>query len=181
MYSPGGQRQIPYLIHEASKDNFQPLIEIAIARNDDPYSLADGFYLCVTCYEDVPFINQPDSLLTDSTYMGSYRIEQQVRACEQWKIGKANESYRQSVVSDIPALVIAGMRDPITPPHWADSVTQKMSNAQRLVVPHMAHGLKGLSKQDCFHSIINMFLNKPEDTVDETCIELMWPEAFKVQ
>lgn len=181
MYSPNGQRQIPYLIHEASKGNFQPLIEIAVARNAEPYGLADGFYLCVTCYEDVSYIDQHANLATKDTYMGSYRIEQQVNACELWKVGKASENYRQPVVSDLPAFVIAGMRDPITPPHWADSVTQKMSKVQRLVIPQMAHGVRGLSNEDCLHTMINNFFNKPEDTVDTACIELMQPQAFKIE
>jgi pimeloyl-ACP methyl ester carboxylesterase len=178
MYSPSGQRQIPYLIHQASKGNFQQLIEIAISRNSEPYSLADGFYLCVTCYEDVPYIVQ---LPIDNTYMGSYRIEQQINACKQWKMGKVNENFREPVASDIPAFVIAGMRDPITPPHWADSVTQKMSKAQRLDIPQMAHGMKGLSNADCFHTMINSFFDEPWNAVNTVCIESMQPQAFKIE
>jgi pimeloyl-ACP methyl ester carboxylesterase len=180
MYSPKGQRQIPYLVHEANKGNYQPLIEIAIDRNSEPYSLADGFYLCVTCSEDVPYIDSMKTPeLTMDTYMGNYRIQQQIAACSTWRRNQIGNNFRDPVESAIPALVISGMHDPITPPRWGDSVTQNMSNAKQLIIPAMAHGIRGLSNDTCFYNLINRFISSPHEKISSEKLVLMKPPVFR--
>lgn len=180
MYSPKGQRQIPYLVHEAYKSNYQPLIKIAIERNNDPYGLADGFYLCITCSEDVPYIDALAAAdLTKNTYMGIYRIEEQIAACSVWRRNTIGKNFREPVESAIPALVISGMYDPITPPRWGDSVIRKMSNAQHLVITQMAHGVRGLSNDTCFYNIINQFINTPQSKINREGVSLMESPSFR--
>lgn len=179
MYSVKGQRQIPYLVHQAYTGNYQPLIEIAIDRNSEPYALADGFYLCVTCSEDVPYINSERvSELTNNAYMATYRIDQQIEACKVWGRNTVSENFRNPIESTIPAFVVSGKHDPITPTRWGDSIIQKMSNAQHLIIPQMAHGIRGLSNDDCFYEVIAKFFDMPNDKVDSGCIALMKPPKF---
>jgi pimeloyl-ACP methyl ester carboxylesterase len=180
MYSVSGRRRIPYLVHEAYGGNYRPLIEIAIDRNSAPYSLADGFYLCVTCSEDVPYITTLEAdELTQRRFLGRYRIDQQVRACEVWGRGIIQDTFRVPITSDIPTLVISGGVDPITPPHWGELVIQQMSQAQHLVIPQMAHGVRGLTDTACFYKLIDQFFRKPNSEVTKDCIKLMKPVAFR--
>lgn len=180
MYSPKGQTDVPYLIHEAYAGNYAPLIRIAIDRNADPLSLADGFYLCVTCSEDVPFINTPMiGEVTGNTYMGAYRIDQQISACSAWRVNPVNKKFLDPVASSIPALVLAGPQDPITPSRWADSVARQMPNAQKIIISTMAHGIRGLSNPACFHRMVNDFLNSPHLAVNSDCIVTMKSGGYK--
>lgn len=180
MYTVRGQRQIPYLIHEAFKGNYQPLIDIAVARNSDPNSIANGFYLCITCHEDIPLIKEEQKInLIVDTYLGNYRIEQQTEACNVWSGNKVYDDFYKSVSSSIPALVVSGNHDPVTPPRWGDTVVQKMNHAQHLVIPQMAHGSAGLSNETLFHSRLSDFFNQPHEKLNTDFVSEMKEPSFK--
>jgi pimeloyl-ACP methyl ester carboxylesterase len=103
MYTPPGQRRLPYVIHRAAAGDFTPFLALTIhedaAPSSDP-SIADGMYLSVTCAEDVPFIDLSEAeRISRPTFFGDYRIRQQRRACSLWRRGRVPAGYDQPVVS----------------------------------------------------------------------------------
>jgi len=83
MYSPDGARRIPLIIHQAARGDFGPFLKEAIpADRCVPDFIADGMYLCVTCAEDTPFIDQDEAAKVNAgNPFGNYRVFQQTRAC----------------------------------------------------------------------------------------------------
>ena len=143
--------------------------------------IAEGFYLCVTCTEDVPFIRKNEiESLTASTFMGTYRIDQQQQACVNWVQGIIPLGFLQPVSSAIPTLIITGSLDPVTPPAMAKEIAKTLTNSQLIEIPYMSHMFDGLSNEQCFDNLAIEFLNNPvKKLVDTECIKKMLPPGYK--
>lgn len=78
MYSNWNSRWIPLLIHWAARDNYSPMVVAAAEdmRSADQY-LYFGMFLCVTCTDDIPFIDFAAAREeAGGTFMGTYRLDQ---------------------------------------------------------------------------------------------------------
>ena len=73
-----------------------------------------------------------------------------------WPQGQVDSSYYEPVVSDVPALVLSGDLDPVTPPGWGDAVVKHLSNARHITVPATGHGVIGTA---CGQKLIQDFLD----------------------
>lgn len=181
MYDPAGIRTIPYLVHEAWKGNLTPYIDLYAKRKQNDYSFAEGLYLCMTCTEDVPFIRSSEiKPMTKKTFVGTYRIDQHLQACQNWISGNTGDGFLQPVVSTIPTLILSGRFDPVTPTSWAKEIADKLPNSTLVIFPYMAHVIDGLSNEQCFDNLIIEFLNDPTKKVaDPPCIKKMLPPDYK--
>ena len=93
--------------------------------------LARGMELSVICSEDYPFIDlQADY---SQTLMGNLFLEIIDLQCKVWPHGDIPQGYHEPVVSDLPALLMSGERDPVTPPQYARQAAQNFSNSINLV------------------------------------------------
>lgn len=181
MYSPSGLRIVPYLIHEAYTGNLKPFVSLYSGEPKPDLFLAEGFYLCVTCTEDIPFIkDQEIELQVKNTFMGTYRIDQQKKACALWTKGKLPANFFQPVASDIPVLIISGDFDPVTPVSLAKEIAEKLSNSKMIVIPAMSHLFDGLSHEECFDNIVVGFLQYMDpQKVNSECVTGMKPPPYK--
>jgi pimeloyl-ACP methyl ester carboxylesterase len=71
--------------------------------------------------------------------LGTYRIEQQIAACQVWPRGTADPARVTPLQSSIPTLLISGEFDPVTPPKYAAEVARTLSNAVHVTVPKGSH------------------------------------------
>jgi len=182
LYTPAGIRQIPYIIHQAYLANLLPFVEQFPKGVDTNNLIAEGLYLCITCSEDVPFIQpgEVDSLI-NGTFVGSYRIDQQTAACGQWARGKIPEDFFAPVVSNIPTLILSGEFDPITPTSMAKEIASHLPSATLVILPQMSHMFDGLSHTECFDDICLSFINNPHQPLDLNCIKSMQPDTYKTK
>lgn len=183
MYAPISIRQIPFIIHQAYLGDLKPFISLYPNGADTSNFIAGGFYLCVTCTEDVPFI-RPEEIdsLTKGTFMGTYRIDQQTDACTQWVNGNISNDFLNPIISDVPTLIISGGYDPVTPTSSAKEIASHLSNSTLVIIPEMSHVLDGLSNPECFDEICLSFINNPfNPKLKLDCIKNMQPDNFKVK
>jgi hypothetical protein len=113
-----------------------------------------GFFLSVTCTEDVPFIDvKMAEDAARSTFGGDYRLQQQLRACGLWSRGWLSHPRGQAVRSDVPALLFSGDQDPVTPPARVAEVLRHLTNARHVVVANNGHafGSLGNATPSVFH------------------------------
>ncbi len=181
MYTPSGIHTIPYIVHQAYSGNLQPFIDLfPVAKTFDDF-IAEGFYLCVTCTEDVPFIKPSEiSLETPQTFMGNYRVQQQLQACASWTKGILPPDFLQPVKSTVPTLIISGSFDPVTPTSWAKEIAKTLPNSTLVVIPYMSHLFDGLSNEDCFDNMVVDFLtNGNKQKLKATCVNQMKAPAYK--
>ena len=142
MYSPRSARSVPALLRRAAAGDWRPLAEEAIRQRRSimtPNSM--GLYLSVTCAEDLPGSDADVATrLAEGTYLGDYRYRQQRAACDQWIAGAVTEDFHTDVVSDVPALLVSGALDPVTPPESGEAVAARLKNSLHVVLPFGAHG-----------------------------------------
>jgi len=158
LYDPQVSSLLPLLIEQASKGNYTGFI--ALAGDFDPKAesqLARGMQISVICSEDYPRI-EPAALSRDSagTFMGTDFADALLKPCSFWPRGNVEPAYFENTPSDIPALILSGDLDPITPPVWGQQVASQWKNAKNVVVPGSGHGT---FSHGCVLKLIDQFLN----------------------
>ena len=87
-----------------------------------------GMQLSVVCAEDYPRIKPDDACASRrAAYSREHLLRSQMRACEFWPKGRVPASYYEPVTSAVPALVLSGDLDPVTPPSWGETVATHLS------------------------------------------------------
>ncbi len=183
MYFSSAARAFPRIIDAAARGDWSPFLKLALPQpSEGPPFVADGVYLSITCSEDVSRIGDADvAPFTESTYLGSYRVAQQRRACSFWPRASLPASWGTPVVSPVPALLITGDRDPITPPSNAEEVAATLENARVVVVPHAGHLPYDGSDPVCVDGVILDFLTRDDfSAVDDSCVRALQPAPFEL-
>lgn len=179
MYSPSGLKRVPFIIHQSYLENWRPFLSLFPTKSSFNDFSAEGLYLCVTCTEDVPFISSKEvDSLTKGTFMGDYRVKQQIAACNNWTKGTVPDDYFTPLQSTIPTLVFSGYFDPVTPPSMAKQIVKTLPNSFLITIPTMSHVYEGLSNPECFDKIVVDFFNKPNVYPDAECIKKMTPHEY---
>ena len=179
MYGRDKASRIPLIVHRAAGGDFTPFLREAIGPSIADF-IAEGLYLCVTCAEDVPFIDQTEAAkLNADNPFGNYRVFQQTRACSVWPRGVIPADYREPVRSDVPALILSGNLDPVTPPERGGEVARYLPNSRLVIVPHMGHMPDGLTDLECIDRMALQFIDKGDaKNLDVSCVEKMKPTPF---
>jgi pimeloyl-ACP methyl ester carboxylesterase len=63
----------------------------------------------------------------------------------------------------VPALILAGELDPITPVEWAEAMHQQWPQSQFHAVPDTGHAV--INSDDCVYHSLRTFLDSPEEKV----------------
>lgn len=80
--------------------------------------------------------------------------------------GRATPGYRDPVRSDVPALVLAGALDPISPPEWAEAASRFLTHSTLILRPGAGH----LDWDDCTHQLIAEFITRTDTKgMDTSC------------
>ncbi len=82
------------------------------------------------------------------------------------------------VSTDIPALIVAGDMDPITPPPLAEAIMPGFSNGTFIKFPYTGHG--PLRSLECGGDMLNRFFDDPMAEVDMSCVDELEPPEFFV-
>lgn len=176
MYGQGGSA-LPLQIHQAFEGNLKPLVQKSIERRlDIDEVLAMGMLFSVTCAEDLPFIDDATAAqATKGTLLGDYRIRQQKEVCKVWPRGEIPANLHTPVHSGVPVLLIAGERDPVTPPEFAERAAKYLSNSLLVLVPRGSHGGAG----ECTDQMISKFIDTASvKGIDTSCLQKLPPTKF---
>ena len=158
LYSPLTASLVPALIARAEQNDFQNLLALAYADEASGDNLSVGMQLSVLCSEDAKRVSEEDvERQSSGTVFGQHLLRGQLKACELWPRGEIEDSYFDPITSDVPALVLSGDLDPVTPPGWGDSVAQHLKNARHITVPATGHGVIGTP---CGQDLIRQFIEK---------------------
>lgn len=171
LYSSTTARRVPWLVHQAFTGHSQPLDrEIAQNRKTVTDALSIGLHLTVVCSEDVPFSKHPQP----SDPFGAALDKEYAGACQGWPIAAMPENYRSPLKSEIPVLIIAGDRDPVTPPENARDIARDFPNANLVIVPGSSHFVDGFD--GCLTRVISRFLN--DRPIETACVDSLRPPKF---
>lgn len=102
---------------------------------------ADGLHLAAVCNEEVAWIRDADvGPATAGSFIGTYLIDQYRAACRGWPTATVDSSFRRPLTAPIPALLVSGLFDPVTPPRIADRVARYLPQVRHIVDSTGHHG-----------------------------------------
>ena len=96
--------------------------------------------------------------------------------CELWDVEPLPASFNEPVASDLPALVLAGTYDPVTPPSDSKAAYEALTNATFAEVDGIGHG--AISSNECAYDVYRAFVDDPTQKPDTSCIPKQPPPAF---
>lgn len=181
LYTPDGAAQAPKLIHQLVNGDDRGIVETAIAgrRALGGDRLAAGFFLSVTCTEDIPFLSKNADALTTGTFGGAYRLDQQRAACKEWPRGSVSAAHRQPTRSATPALLLSGELDPVTPPSGGDEVLRDLPRGRHVVIRNNGHPIG--NGETCIAQMIGEFLDAGSaDRINTRCAAEIPAVPFQV-
>lgn len=124
-------------------------------------------YFSVACAEDAWRVPEEEiAKLTAGTVAGDYWGRQLVRACGIWP----HDSPRRATpfVSRVPALIVSGGFDPVTPPRFGEELRKTFVNSRHVVVENGSHSFAGMA--GCIDVVMTAFVKSPDPAeVDASC------------
>lgn len=173
--------EVPALLDGAAEGDWQPLADYYLQRSgwvSDEEGEA-GMHFSVLCAEDISRVEKEAiARQTAGTFLGDYLIGGYARVCEVWPHARLDPSFWEPVTSDVPALLLSGTRDPVTPPSGAEAVASHLPNSLHLVVPGAGHGVGG----PCIREIQLRFVESGSvEGIDTSCLEARPPTEFVVE
>ena len=178
-YHPNSIALIPLLVFEAGERRYAPLaaqyLMTTIPLMD---TLSLGMHNSVMCTEDVPFYDSEtiDYDLLEASYMGPLQLEALEAICSIWPAGPMDDDFKAPLATGLPALLLSGTADPITPPAWAALAMKEMDNAIHLIGEHQGHGQINVG---CVPRIVADFIETADlPSLDTQCMERSFVMPF---
>ena len=162
---------IPLIVDRADKGDYSYVTALLLPLMLFDDTMAEGMHQTVSCADRgdtnpdaVEFKGILPRLANDTR--DDARME--VEVCRQWKVELLPREALEPVISSIPTLLLSGDFDPITPPHYAESLLKTLPNARHAVFPTGSHGQA--VQNECANRIIRRFLDEPDGMLDLSCI-----------
>src|SRR3546814_16189032 len=111
----------------------------------------------------------------DGSLLGNSLVSGLVAQCDAWPKGKRPNDFHQPLASDVPALLLSGELDPVTPPAYAERVVQTLPNGRSLVLRGQGHNVIGPGRMP---QLFYLLLSTADATVLD--VECLRPEASRV-
>lgn len=175
---------LPLWFRNAAEGDFSALAQAYVTRARAlDAQIALGLLFSVYCSEDLPFVDWPAAESSaQGTRLGTLLLDQYRRGCEVWPRASIDASFRTPVQSPVPTLVMAGRRDPVTPPRTAEEAVRTLPRSKLVIWPHGGHGNDGLASPECRVSIWRDFLRTADpDALSLACITRDPPLPFRLR
>jgi pimeloyl-ACP methyl ester carboxylesterase len=173
LYQTETSALLPALLLQARDGDLAPIAAQGIlAVTDIQAGMSRPLQLSVLCSEDVPFFTDP-APGAPPTFLGNGGREAFRTLCEEWPRAPLDPSFRESPRIEVPALLLSGEADPVTPPRWADLAAATLPSSRRITVPGQGHGVL---VRGCLPRVVAEFVNRGSpDGVDASCADRMTP------
>jgi pimeloyl-ACP methyl ester carboxylesterase len=179
LYTPEGWAQAPKQTRQLLNGDERALAETALAGRGmfGGERLAAGFFLSVTCAEDIPYLPADADAKAAGTFGGPYRLQQQRAACREWPRGSVSADHRRPTLSAVPTLLLSGELDPVTPPSGGEEVARGLANGRHVVIRNNGHPIG--NAEHCIGQMIGEFLNRGSAAgVDVSCAAAVQAPPF---
>lgn len=177
LYSAELIPNLPAMIADAAAGSYDGVGQLYGVLLANLNFISYGMHYSAQCAEEVPFgsaemvmagaADLPDAL---RAYFASSleSADGLFSLCAAWIDAAPDADENEPVTSAIPALVLAGAFDPITPPRWGAQVADTLENSFFFEVPSVGHGV-ALSNA-CAAGMAAAFVADPASTPDDACL-----------
>jgi len=177
LYNPRQASALPLSVHQAAQGDYRALAGAAIElRATIQGTLSLGLLFSVTCAEDLSRIDPKEiPAATRGTFYGDDRVREQLAVCAHWPHAPLPPGSGDLVHSDVPALLLSGERDPVTPPADAALVAKGFPHGLLVQIPHGTHNGEG----DCQERVVGDFVERGSvEGLDVSCMKTAQPVPF---
>ncbi len=141
-----------------------------LLRQAEESDIVWAIYLSHVCHDEMPFISK-SRITAAAKAAGSlaYLVTDAWPSylCEFWPVGEIDPIENTPVESAIPALLLAGRYDPITPYPLALAAARHLPNGYAYELADAGHGV--LVQSDCARRLTDAFLRSLERPPEDTC------------
>lgn len=179
-YTPELAALLPLDLHEAGVSGNYGLLAGQFLLIDRVYgdAIAEGMNDSVVCSEDVPFyrVDAAERAELARTFLGTSQLDGLQAICKVWPHGPVDADFHQPLHSNVPALLLSGSNDPITPPRYAAQASHGFARSLSLVVPGFGHGQL---TDPCMAGVMARFVGQASVSgLDTTCTRHLAPMPF---
>jgi pimeloyl-ACP methyl ester carboxylesterase len=151
---------LPLMLKLANRDGrFGPLAALFVmtASGYDEV-IAYGMHNSVVCSEDVPLYDEAtlDRERLAQTFLGAAQVDALTALCASWPRGPVDADLHAPLRSAVPALLLSGTADPVTPAAYGDEAAKGFAQAVHVKVTDQGHGQ---IVQPCVDRVMASFLD----------------------
>ncbi|MGE7137322.1 alpha/beta hydrolase [Luteibacter sp. NPDC031894] len=171
-YSPETAALLPLSIDAAAHGDVGPLLgQAKLLTGDLGDTMDGGMQYSVICSEDADLLrSRPED---KDTILGDTMIEAFRAACSVWPHGARPADFHSPLKSDVPALLMSGEFDPVTPPRYGDEVLKGLPNGRHLVLKGQGHNVVA---RGCMPRLLDRFIDKADAKgLDAGCLDRLAP------
>ena len=159
--------QLPGIVSEAADGRIGKLLPLT---RPEASSFNWGLRLSVWCGEEMPFEKPARVARQVAPAEGLGGADSRTvtpEMCAAWHVAAADASANQPVRGDVPALILAGEFDPVTPPAWGRRLLRTLPHARFVEIPGQAHGAMF---NRCGGRLTMAFIHDPAAPLDLECV-----------
>jgi len=172
---------LPLMLHGATAEsaNFIPLAsQFLMVNRSYGDAVAYGMHNSVVCSEDVPFwdLSKVNRAELEKTFLGTAQLDGLKSICSIWPRGTIDPDFHAELHSDVPALLLSGGNDPVTPPADAEQAKRGFIHSVHVVIDGLGHGQL---TAPCVDHVMQTFVSKGAiDGLDVSCVKSDVPLPF---
>ncbi|RNF83669.1 alpha/beta hydrolase [Montanilutibacter psychrotolerans] len=167
-YMPQMAALLPVVIDDAEQGRYAPLMALSqLVTGSMEGQMTRGMQWSVLCAEDADRA-RPDPADAD-TVIGADMSTMFFAACKAWPTGKRPSGFNTPIRSPVPALLMSGEIDPVTPPEYGDRVLKGLPNGRHFVLAGQGHNVLGTG---CMPKLIGQFIETANaKALDGKCLD----------
>ncbi|HRO63255.1 alpha/beta hydrolase [Thermomonas sp.] len=169
-YMPLASGLLPKLIHEANAGHYEGLMALTkMMRGEMKDAMAMGMQMSVTCSEDADsMVARPEDA---GTVLGNAMPESMAAMCKVWPKGSVPADFHHALATNVPALLMEGEFDPVTPPRYGQEVVKSLPNGRLFVLKGQGHNVIGAG---CMPKLFAQFIEKADaKALDGRCLDTL--------
>jgi pimeloyl-ACP methyl ester carboxylesterase len=172
---------LPLALHMANRNQqFTPLAsQFLLTAEDYDAVLSYGMHNSVVCTEDVPFFKEDaqERERLAATFLGVSQLDALRALCMDWPRGPIDADFHAPLASKVPALLLSGTSDPVTPVAFGDEAARGFQNALHLKLKDQGHGQL---VQPCVDRVMADFLQQAGGPLrlDTHCVDHLQAPPF---
>lgn len=183
-YSAERAALLPLMLNLASRhDRFGPIAaQFVMTAGGYDDVIAYGMHNSVVCSEDVPLYEEAkiDRDALAKTFLGTAQVDSLRALCRNWPRGPVDDDLHAPLDSQVPALLLSGTADPVTPAAYGDEAAKGFTHAVHVKVVDQGHGQV---VQPCVDRVMARFLELAGEaesigTLDTHCLTDLRPPPF---
>ncbi len=154
-YMPLAASLLPLQLNEAANGRYDALMALSKMLGEQMSdSITMGMQLSVICSEDGGELQANPA--DEDTLLGNDFANYLAAQCAVWPKGVRPANFRAPLKSDVPALLLSGEFDPVTPPRYGDAVARTLPHGRHLVLRGQGHNVIGVG---CMPKLMTQFID----------------------